>query len=64
MNNDDIERLKHKVDNLNHKIDSIQSDINTIKGLSKFVFYVIWFLIGWGIGETIDFDIIIDLIFR
>ena len=56
--NNNIERLKHKVDNLNHKIDSIQSDIDTIKGLSKFVFYVIWFLIGCGIGETIDFHIL------
>lgn len=47
MNNNDIERLEDKIDDLNHKIDSMQSNINTIKGFSKFVLFVICFLIGW-----------------
>ena len=58
MNNDDVGRLKDKVDELNHKIDSMQSDINTIKGFSKFVFFVICFLIGWKVNDMfklIDF---------
>lgn len=58
MNNDDIIELKDKVDELNHKIDSRQSDINTIKGFSKFMSFVICFLIGWKVNDMfklIDF---------
>lgn len=51
MNNDDIEEWKDNLDDLNRKIDSMQSDIKTIKGFSKFVFYVICFLTGWGIRK-------------
>lgn len=58
MNNDDIKKLEDKIDDLNHKIDSMQSDINTIKGFSKFMSFVICFLIGWEVNDMfklIDF---------
>lgn len=53
MNNDDIKRLEDKIDDLNRKIDSMQSDIKTIKGFSKFVLFVICFLIGWKIYDML-----------
>ena len=53
MNNGDIEEWKDNLDDWNRKIDSMQSDIKTIKGFSKFVFYVICFLIGWKMREII-----------
>ncbi len=64
MNNNDIERLEYKIDDLNHKIDSMQSNINTISSSSRFVLLAIGVVIGWEVGEVIDFWYILDLIFR
>lgn len=63
MNNNDIERLEDKINDLNHKIDSMQSNINTISFSSRFVLLAIGVVIGWEVGEVIDFWYILDLIF-